>query len=64
MAYTGYTEAKKSCNARYAAKQDLFQIRMGEGQRDRIKACIAESGESFNQFIVTAIEQRLAKEGK
>lgn len=64
MAYQGYTDAKKACNARYAAKQDIFHVRLAVGQRDRIKSTIETTGESFNQFILAAIEERLRKEGK
>lgn len=64
MAYGGYNEAKKACNARYAAKQDIFHTRLAQGQRDRIKAVIEATGQSFNQFIVDAIEEKLRKEGK
>ena len=60
MAPQKYTEARKDGNRKWdAANLDRVSIAMAKGKRDRIKAAAAAVGESMNQYIITAIEQRM-----
>lgn len=57
-----YTEVRKECNERWRKKQDVFQIRFQPNQRARALAICEKTGESLNQFVLKAINQRLESE--
>ena len=63
MAPQKYTEARREGNRKWdAANLDRISIAMAKGKKDQIKAAAAAVGESMNQYIITAIEQRMERE--
>lgn len=60
MAERKYTEAQKLSAKKWdAANLDRVSIAMPKGKKDEIKAAAFVVGESMNQYIITAIEQRM-----
>lgn len=60
MAERKYTEAQKLSAKKWdAANLDRVSIAMPKGKKDEIKAAAFVAGESMNQYIITAIEQRM-----
>ncbi len=58
-----YTEAqKKSAKKWDAANLDRVSIAMAKGKKDEIKAAASAAGESMNQYIVNAIDQRIKRD--
>ena len=58
-----YTEAKKRNNRKWdAANLDRVSIAMSKGKKDEIKAAAATAGESMNQYIITAVDQRMERD--
>lgn len=55
-----YTEARKEGNRKWdAANLDRVSIAMPKGMKDTVKAAAAVAGESMNQYIIGATEQRI-----
>lgn len=55
-----YTEAQKESAKKWdAANLDRVSIAMAKGKKDKIKVAASAAGESMNQYIVTAIDQRM-----
>lgn len=60
-----YTEAqKKSAKKWDAANLDRVSIAMPKGKKDDIKAAATAAGESMNQYIINAVDQRMEQEGR
>ena len=58
-----YTDARKEGNRKWdAANLDRVSIAMAKGKKDDIKAAAVAAGESMNQYIVSAIDQRMERE--
>lgn len=58
-----YTEGVKQSNRKWdAANLDRISIAMPKGKKDDIKGAASTAGESMNQYIVTAIDQRMERE--
>ncbi len=58
-----YTEAqKKSAKKWDAANLDRVSVAMPKGKKDDIKAAASTAGESMNQYIVSAIDQRMERD--
>ena len=58
-----YTEAKKRNNRKWdAANLDRVSIAMAKGKKDEIKAAAATAGESMNQYIINAVDQRMERD--
>lgn len=49
---------QKAVNKYVKANYDLYQIKMPKGKKDDIKAVAIAAGESINQYIINAIDQR------
>lgn len=63
MAPQKYTEARREGNRKWdAANLDRISIAMAKGKKDQIKSAAAAVGESMNQYIIAAIEQRMERE--
>lgn len=59
MAPRKYTEAVKQSNKKWdAANLDRISIALPKGKKDDVKASAVAVGESMNQYIINAIEQR------
>ena len=60
MAERKYTEAQKLSAKKWdAANLDRVSIAMAKGKKDELKAAAVVAGESMNQYIITAIDQRM-----
>lgn len=58
-----YTEARKEGNRRWdAANLDRVSIAIPKGRRDIIKAAAAAAGESMNQYIIMAVDERMERD--
>ena len=58
-----YTEAqKKSAKKWDAANLDRVSIAIPKGRREVIKAAAAAAGESMNQYIITAVDERMMRD--
>lgn len=56
------SEAQKKASIKYLEKLDEIRIRMPKGKKDDIKAAASTTGESMNQYIVSAIDQRMERD--
>ncbi len=55
-----YTDAQKQATMKYLKeKTDSIQIRTPKGTKDRWKDAAASSGMSLNQFIVSAVDEKI-----
>lgn len=62
MATRKYTQARKENNKKWdAANLDRVSIAIPKGRKDIIKAAAAAAGESMNQYIVTAVDERMER---
>ena len=60
-----YTEARKEGNKRWDEKNlDRISIAMPKGKKESIKAAAAAAGESMNQYILSAVDARLERDGE
>ena len=58
-----YTEAKKKNNRKWdAGNLDRVSIALHKGEKERIQAAAASVGESMNQYIITAVNLRIASQ--
>ena len=58
-----YTENRKKNNQKWDAQNlDRVSLAMPKGKRDIIKAAAAAVDESMNQFINTAIDERIERQ--
>ena len=58
-----YTEARKEGNRKWdAANLDRVSIAMAKGKKDEIKAAASAAGESMNQYIINAVDQRMERD--
>jgi predicted HicB family RNase H-like nuclease len=58
-----YTEARKEGNKRWDEKNlDRISLALPKGKKEEIKSAAAAAGESMNQYISAAIDQRMERE--
>ena len=58
-----YTEARKRGNRKWdAANLDRISIAMPKGKKDEVKEAASAACESMNQYIITAIDQRMERD--
>ena len=57
-----YDEVSKRATNKYRKKNDLIQIRMQLGERDKIAEHAANRGESMNAFINRAIKETMDRD--
>lgn len=58
-----YTDARKEGNRKWdSANLDRVSIAMAKGKKDDIKAAAAAAGESMNQYIINAVDQRMERD--
>ena len=63
MAPRKYTEARKESNKKWdAANLDRVSIALPKGKKDEIKAAADAAGESMNQYIIGAVDQRMEQD--
>lgn len=53
---------QRAVNKYVKANYDLYQIKMPKGKKDDVKAAATTAGESMNQYIINAIEQRVERD--
>ena len=57
------SKAQQKAVAKYmTANYDEIKVRVAKGQKDKIKAHVAETGESVNAFVVRAIEETMTRD--
>ncbi len=60
--YKGNTEARRRASAKYLHETvEDIRIRVPKGEKAVIQDAAAKAGESMNQFILTAIRDRMQK---
>lgn len=60
-----YTDARKEGNRKWdTANLDRVSIAMPKGKKDDIKAAASAVGESMNQYIINAVEQRMERDNE
>ena len=57
-----YNDIGRIATNKYRSKFDLIQIRVQQGERERISEHAAKHGESMNAFINRAIEETIAND--
>lgn len=58
------TRAQTAASRRWIMRNyDLISLRIPKGQRDKLKACAAATGESMNGLIRRAIRELLERDG-
>ena len=63
MATRKYTEARKENNKKWdAANLDRLSIAIPKGRKEVIKAAAIAAGESMNQYITTAVDERMERD--
>ena len=58
----GGKNSSESINRYMQKAYDRLNVLVPKGRRDRIKAAASAAGESMNQYIVTAIDQRMERD--
>ena len=53
---------QKAVNKYVKANYDLYQIKMPKGKKDDIKVAATAVGESMNQYIIAAVDQRMERD--
>lgn len=56
------SEAQKKASIKYLEKLDEIRIRMPKGEKKNIKEAASAAGESMNQYIINAVDQRMERE--
>ena len=56
------SDAQKKASIKYLEKLDEIRIRMPKGEKNNIKEAASAAGESMNQYIVSAIDQRMERD--
>ena len=56
------SEAQKKASIKYLEKLDEIRIRMPKGEKNNIKEAAAAAGESMNQYIINAVDQRMERD--
>ena len=63
--YNGYTEARKNANAKYERETvERISLVMPKGKKAIIKAAADAAGESVNQYINGAVDERMKSGGE
>ena len=57
-----YNESGKTATNKYRSKYDLIQIRVEQGEREKIAEHAANHGESTNAFINRAIKETIKRD--
>ena len=56
------SEAQKKASIKYLEKLDEIRIRMPKGDKNNIKEAASAAGESMNQYIINAVDQRMERD--
>ena len=56
------SEAQKKASIKYLEKLDEVRIRMPKGEKNNIKEAASAAGESMNQYIINAVDQRMERD--
>ena len=62
MGYNGYTEKKKLSNKKYEEKFKRPHLRLTKSEKELIEKAAANSGKSFNAFVVEAALEKARNE--
>ena len=59
------SKAQQKAVSKYMKENyDVYQIRMPKGKKDAIKEAAAAVGESMNQYIIGAVDERMERDAK
>lgn len=59
------SKAQQKAVSKYMKENyDVYQIRMKKGQKDTVKDHATAAGESLNQYIIGAVEQRMERDNE
>ena len=56
------SEAQKKASIKYLEKLDEIRIRMPKGEKNNLKEAASAAGESMNQYIINAVDQRMERD--
>ena len=56
------SEAQKKASIKYLEKLDEIRIRMPKGEKNNITEAASAAGESMNQYIINAVDQRMERD--
>ena len=56
------SEAQKKASSKYLEKLDEIRSRMPKGEKNNIKEAASAAGESMNQYIINAVDQRMERD--
>ena len=59
-----YDEVGRKATGKYRSKFDMLQIRVSQGDRDKINDHAKKHGESMNAFINRAIKETMERDSK
>lgn len=57
------SEAQRKATENYLKTQEEIKIRVKKGRKDEIKAAAEKQGQSLNGYIVTAIDEKIERDG-
>lgn len=56
------SDAQRKATENYLKTQEEIKIRVKKGRKDEIRAAAERSGQSLNGYIVTAIDEKIARD--
>ena len=59
-----YSEVGKAATNKYRAKFDMIQVRVPQGEREKIAEHAAKCDESMNAFVYRAINETMERDKK
>lgn len=63
--YTGFTEARKKANEKYLKETvEDIRIRVPKGEKTKVQAHAASTGESMNAFVIRAINETIERDNQ
>lgn len=57
------SQAQRKATENYLKTQEEIKIRVKKGRKDEIKAAAEKQGQSLNGYIVTAIDEKIERDG-
>ena len=62
--YRGYTDAQKRAMEKYHSEKDEdIKIRVPKGRKEYYKDAAATIGQSLNQFAISAMDEKIDRDG-
>lgn len=62
--YKGTSDAQRKAVSKYLSETvEEFKVRVRKGDKEKYRKAAEATGESLNQFAVTAMDERIEREG-